>query len=38
VLRAWLRGTCTDAPVLLQARPSTDTPFRQAWSGKEQSK
>jgi hypothetical protein len=37
-LRAWLRGTLTDAPVLLQARPSTDTPFRQAWSGKEQSK
>jgi hypothetical protein len=37
-LRAWLRGTLTDAPVLLQARPSTDTPFRRAWSGKEQSK
>lgn len=37
-LRAWLRGTLADAPVLLQARPSTDTPFRQAWSGKEQSK
>ncbi|ELX12085.1 hypothetical protein Jab_1c06780 [Janthinobacterium sp. HH01] len=37
-LRAWLRGTLTDAPVLLQARPSTDTPFRQAWSGKEQQK
>ncbi|SHN43273.1 protein of unknown function [Duganella sacchari] len=37
-LRAWLRSTLTDAPVLLQARPSADTPFRQAWSGKEQSK
>jgi len=37
-LRAWLRGTLTDAPVLLQARPSADTPFRQAWSGKEQAK
>ena len=37
-LRAWLRGTLTDAPVLLQARPSTDTPFRQAWNGKEQQK
>jgi hypothetical protein len=37
-LRAWLRGTLTDAPVLLQARPSADTPFHQAWSGKEQSK
>ncbi|GJJ05394.1 hypothetical protein RugamoR64_59320 [Duganella rhizosphaerae] len=37
-LRAWLRGTLADAPVLLQARPSTDTPFRQAWSGKEQPK
>ena len=37
-LRAWLRGTLTDAPVLLQARSSADSPFRQAWSGKEQSK
>ncbi|TFW22534.1 DUF4175 family protein [Duganella callida] len=37
-LRAWLRGTLTDAPVLLQARPSAETPFRQAWSGKEQAK
>jgi hypothetical protein len=37
-LRAWLRGTLTDAPVLLQARPSVDSPFRQAWSGKEQLK
>ena len=37
-LRAWLRGTLTDAPVLLQARPSAETPFSQAWSGKEQAK
>lgn len=37
-LRAWLRGMMADAPVLLQARPSADTPFRQAWSGKEQAK
>ena len=37
-LRAWLRGTLTDAPVLLQARPSTGTPFGQAWSGKEAAK
>ncbi|MES2164139.1 MAG: DUF4175 family protein [Pseudomonadota bacterium] len=37
-LRAWLRSTLADAPVLLQARPSTDTPFRQAWNGKEQPK
>jgi hypothetical protein len=37
-LRAWLRGTLTDAPVLLQARPAADSPFRQAWSGKEQAK
>jgi hypothetical protein len=37
-LRAWLRGTLTDAPVLLQARPVADSPFRQAWSGKEQAK
>ncbi|MRW87448.1 DUF4175 family protein [Pseudoduganella sp. FT26W] len=37
-LRAWLRGTLTDAPVLLQAHPSADTPFRQAWRGKEQAK
>jgi hypothetical protein len=34
-LRAWLRGTLTDAPVLLQARPSVDGPFAQAWRGKE---
>jgi hypothetical protein len=37
-LRAWLRGTLADAPVLLQARPSADTPFRRVWSGKEQAK
>lgn len=34
-LRAWLRGTLTDAPVLLQARPSVDSLFVQAWRGKE---
>ena len=34
-LRAWLRGTLTDAPVLLQARPSVDSSFVQAWRGKE---
>lgn len=37
-LRAWLRGTLTDAPVLLQARPVAESPFRQAWRGKEQEK
>ncbi|MYM83777.1 hypothetical protein GTP44_17710 [Duganella sp. FT50W] len=37
-LRAWLRGTLNDAPVLLQARPAVDSPFRQAWQGKEQGK
>ncbi|MBV7539091.1 DUF4175 domain-containing protein [Duganella sp. sic0402] len=37
-LRAWLRGTLADAPVLLQARPAADTPFRKEWSGKEQAK
>jgi hypothetical protein len=37
-LRAWLRGTLADAPVLLQAHPSADTPFGRAWNGKEQSK
>jgi hypothetical protein len=37
-LRAWLRGTLADAPVLLQARPAADSPFRQAWRGKEQPK
>ena len=36
VLRAYLRDTLTDVPVLLQATPSADTPFRQAWRGKEQ--
>ena len=35
-LRAWLRGTLTDAAVLLQARSATDTAFRKAWRGKEQ--
>lgn len=34
-LRAWLRGTLNDAPVLLQARPSVDSPFAQAWRGKD---
>jgi hypothetical protein len=37
-LRAWLRGTLTDAPVLLQARPSVDSPFAQAWRGKERAR
>ncbi|USX27403.1 DUF4175 family protein [Oxalobacteraceae bacterium OTU3CINTB1] len=37
-LRAWLRGTLTDAPVLLQARPTVDSPFAQAWRGKEQAR
>ena len=37
-LRAWLRGTLADAPVLLQARPAAQSPFRQAWHGKEQAK
>lgn len=37
-LRAWLRGTLTDAPVLLQARSSADSPFAQAWRGKEQAR
>lgn len=37
-LRAWLRGTLTEAPVLLQARPVAQTPFRQTWQGKEQAK
>lgn len=37
-LRAWLRGTLVDAPVLLQARPAAESPFRQAWQGKEQGK
>ncbi|NVM75950.1 hypothetical protein FHW83_001737 [Duganella sp. SG902] len=37
-LRAWLRGTLAEAPVLLQARPSADSTFRRAWAGKEQAK
>jgi hypothetical protein len=37
-LRAWLRGTLAEAPVLLQARPSAQTLFSQAWGGKEQPK
>ncbi|NRR32130.1 hypothetical protein HSX11_18295 [Oxalobacteraceae bacterium] len=36
VLRAWLRATLEEAPVLLQARPEIDTAFRQRWRGKEQ--
>jgi len=36
VLRAHLRSTIETAPVLLQARPQADSPFRQAWRGKEQ--
>jgi predicted DNA-binding protein len=34
-LRAWLRGTLTEAPVLLQSRSVSDTAFRRAWNGKE---
>jgi hypothetical protein len=34
-LRAWLRGTLSEAPVLLQARPVSDSAFRRAWLGKE---
>ena len=34
-LRAWLRGTLTDAPLLLQAHPAADSPFLRAWQGKE---
>lgn len=34
-LRAWLRGTLTEAPVLLQSRSVSDTAFRRAWDGKE---
>jgi hypothetical protein len=33
VLRAWLRGAITEAPVVLQARPEADTPFMRAWRG-----
>jgi hypothetical protein len=36
VLRAYLRGSVSDAPIVLQARPETDSKFRQAWRGKEQ--
>ena len=36
VLRAYLRATLTDAAVLLQAKPQSDSKFRQAWRGKEQ--
>jgi hypothetical protein len=31
VLGAWLRGAITDAPVLLQATPTAETPFVRAW-------
>ena len=31
VLRAWLRGAITEAPVVLQAQPVTETPFTRAW-------
>ena len=31
VLRAWLRGAITEAPVVLQARPATETAFTRAW-------
>ncbi|MES2320419.1 MAG: hypothetical protein V4631_23325 [Pseudomonadota bacterium] len=31
VLRAWLRGAITQAPVLLQASPQAETPFTRAW-------
>ncbi|MYN46512.1 DUF4175 family protein [Pseudoduganella sp. FT93W] len=34
-LRAWLRGTLSEAPVLLQSRSVSDTAFRRAWNGKE---
>ncbi|MES2129398.1 MAG: hypothetical protein V4463_19180 [Pseudomonadota bacterium] len=34
VLRAWLRGAITEAPVLLQARPVAQTPFVKAWGAK----
>ena len=33
VLRAWLRGAIERAPVLLQARPVTETPFTKALQG-----
>ena len=31
VLRAWLRGAITEAPVVLQAQPVTETSFTRAW-------
>ncbi|RJG24180.1 DUF4175 family protein [Massilia cavernae] len=31
VLRAWLRGAITEAPVVLQAQPVAETPFTRAW-------
>jgi hypothetical protein len=31
VLRAWLRGAIAQPPVLLQAKPATDTAFEKAW-------
>jgi len=37
-LRAWLRGTLTDAPVLLQARSSVESPFARAWHGKQEAR
>ncbi|MES2263931.1 MAG: DUF4175 family protein [Pseudomonadota bacterium] len=36
VLRAWLRATLTEVPVLLQAQPRVDSQFQQAWRGKGQ--
>ncbi|MGZ8293487.1 MAG: DUF4175 family protein [Telluria sp.] len=31
VLRAWLRGAITEAPVVLQAQPAAETEFTRAW-------
>ena len=31
VLRAWLRGAISEAPVVLQAKPVTETSFTRAW-------
>ncbi|MYN07104.1 DUF4175 domain-containing protein [Pseudoduganella aquatica] len=36
VLRAYLRATLTEAAVVLQAKPQSDSKFRQAWRSKEQ--
>lgn len=36
VLRAYLRATLAEPAVLLQAKPQSDSAFRQAWRGKEQ--